>query len=157
MQKLKLPSVRLYELSAVLDNIPPKEFVDLKEIRLASGIVKDLQEGSKEYTDEMTDLLVKQQGLLKEYQARFNEETKELEQKEKDEYVAKMNADFQAEVRKKFKKEFDETDKLALKECEIELSDEKHAKLKDFFQKKGKDSYTKKEALIEVADALGIE
>ena len=42
------------------------------------------------------------------------------------------------------------------KVVEFELGDEKHAKLQEWFNKYCVEKYIKKDALIEVADALGI-
>lgn len=157
-KNLKLKAIRLYELSTVIDAITPKELENLKDIRLAAGIVKDLQDGCKIYTEKIVDLNLKQQKDLKKYQENANKELSALEtQKEKDDYIAKLNAEFQSEVSKKFKKEFEETQDEAEKECTVELSDEKFAKLVTFFEKFGVKSYIRKEALLETSDALGIE
>lgn len=157
MQKLKLPAIRLYELSTVIDNIPPKELADLKEIRLATGIVKDLQDACKDYSEKVIALNLKINNVFKGYQERFAKELMSLDATAKDVLAKEIDAEFQAETSKKFKAETKAVSKSALEECEAELSDEKMAKLKEIFEKKGKDVYLKKDILLKVADALGIE
>lgn len=156
-KSVKLKANRLYELSTVVDDIQPKELANLKDIRLASSLVKDLQEGAKEFSDKRNDLSVKQQAILKAYQERIQPLLKDLSKEEQDKLAADENVKFQVEVNEKFSKDFIALDKLGNTECTVELSDEKHDKLCDFFRRFAIGKYINKNALLEVMESLGIE
>lgn len=156
MGSVKLSALRVYELSTVIDSISPKDLITIKDIRLTSNLVKDLQTACKDYSDKMNDLGVKQQTLLKKYQESIKDKIEELPEEEKQALINETNNKFQAEVTKKYGKELDETNKTGLGEITVELSDEKMERLKDLFDKYAAQMYVKKDILLEVAEALGL-
>jgi len=156
MKQIKLANIRVYELSTVIDNIAPKDLANLKDIRLASSIVKDLRDSCKEYSDKASDLSVKQQAVFKSYQEEASDKVKEMNKEEQDKFLQELNGKFQNEINEKFKTEAEELNELANKECTVELSDEKHDKLVSFFEKYATAFYLKKDVLLLVAEALGI-
>lgn len=142
----------MYELSTVIDSIPPKDLQTLKDIRLAAAIAKELQDSCKEYTEKVIAVNLKQQEVLKKYQAELKLEGLSKEEQEK--IIAETNLKFQEEVGNKYGKEIMEANKFGEKECECELADDKFSKLKEIFEKYAVGFYTKKEALLIVAEAL---
>ena len=157
MKQIKLKSFRVYELSTVIDDIQPKELANLKDIRLAATIVKDLQDGCKEYSEKRNDLSVKQQAILRKYQEELQPKLKDLSKEEQEKLTNEANVKFQAEVNEKFSKDFAALEAKAIEECTIELADDKHDKLCEFFRKFAIQKYIQKAALLEVMEALGIE
>ena len=152
MKEFKLPLLRVYELTSVIDSIQPKDLGDLKSIRLAAGIVNDLKTLLKDYAEKSDALAQKQLEILKPYQEEYKAKG-ELSEEEAKKFAAELDARFQAEVKEKFG-----TEQLALNEqgqaeTAVELGDEKFGKLKELFEK-NTDKYLKKEVLLIVADAL---
>ena len=156
-KSIKLGAQRVYELSTVIDAISPKELSVLKDIRLSAGIVKDLQNSCKEFSDKSNDLSVKQQQILRKYQEELQPKIKDLAKEDQDKLLNETNVKFQAEINEKYGEEFKAMQEAGKAECTIELSDEKYEKLKDLFNKFAIQQYTKKDALLEVASALEIE
>jgi len=147
----------MYELSTVVDAISPKDLANLKDIRLCAGIVKDLQESCKNYTDQMIELNAKQMALIKPYQVVFAEKSKEMTEEEKKKFADEENVKYQAEVKEKLAKEFKTIKEEEVKEIEANLSEDKFTKLQEVFSKYSVQFYTNKLAMLEVADALGVE
>lgn len=159
MKTFKLKAQRVSELGVLIDQITPKDLATFKDIRLASKIAENLKSAAKELTDKQADLGVKQQDLLKAegIRERFIEESKDMNEEEKDALGKKLDVEFQTLANEKFAAELAELNVLANAEAEVEMSDEAHAKLKEFFEKFCITQYRVKDALIEVADALEIE
>ncbi len=155
MKEFKLPLLRVYELTSVIDAIQPKDLGDMKSIRLAAGIVNDLKEALKDYAEKSDALAQKQTELLKPYQAEYTA-AGALSEDEGKKLAADIDVRFQAEVQAKFGEEIKAMNELGKTETTISIGDEKFTKLKELFEK-NTDKYLKKEVLLIVADALGIE
>ena len=137
MKSVKLKAIRVNEVAQLVDAIPTKDLGTMKEIRLASCIVKDLHKSIGELAEKASDLRVKQNELLKAegFSERFAEETKDKTDEEKKEVEAKINLEFQMLVAEKFKDELAELDELNKAEVEVELGNEEFEKLKELFEK----------------------
>ena len=157
MQKFSLKSIRVVELAQVMDSIQPKDLATSKDIRLNVGLVNDLNEVNKELATKVADLNVKRDEIAKPYREEFAKKSAEMNDEEKKALEAELNKKLNAELVEKFSAAQKEIDELSQKELEVELSDEKHAKLKEWVEKYGKERYTDNKVMVEVFDALGIE
>jgi len=156
MKEVKLSSIRIYELAAVVDSVPLKEYATIKDIRLASNVVKDLKSACKEFSDEADKLSIKKNEVIKKYQEDFQKNGVKLEGEEKDKFVKDLDTRLNAELEEKFGKEQEVLDASGMEIKTFELGDEKYEFLKAQFEKYAKERYLKKDVLLEVAEALGI-
>jgi seryl-tRNA synthetase len=157
MKQLKLQAVRLIELAQVIDSISPKELTTIKDIRLNVNLVNDLNEANKELSTKVSDFQVKRNELLKPVQAEYKEKEKELDEEGKKKLAEELDKKFNEDHKEEFEAIQKEITELSEKELTVELSDEKHEKLKEWFTKYATDKYTNKKIYVLVADALGIE
>lgn len=158
MKSFTLKRIRVSELAQVIDQVQTKDLGTMKDIRLTNGIVKDLMKSVNELSEKSASLRVKQQDLLKEQgiRERFIEESKDMNDDEKDAFGKKLDIEFQVLAGEKFKDEVVEIELLSAGEVEVSMGDEEHEKLKELFEKHCLVMYKIKDALIEVADALGL-
>lgn len=159
MQSFTTKLVRVAELTGVIDSIAPKDLGTMKDIRLATGLVKDLQEASKEYFEKMTSVQLAQMAIVKPFQDQYKEQIVGKTEEEVKMITAKLDAELKAALAKyeeDHKDDMKAFDEFGLKEVTVELGDEKFAKLKELFEKFGADKYLKKDACVEMADALKI-
>lgn len=157
MKSFKLKAIRIVELAQVMDSIQPKDLVNTKDIRLNVGLVNDLNEVNKELATKVADLNVKREEVMKPYRKEYSEKSEGVSKEEEKAIEVEINKKLNAELVEKFSADQKEIDEMSQKEIEVELSDEKHAKMKEWVEKYAVEKYLDKKVFVEVCDALGIE
>lgn len=157
MQKFKLPSVRVLELSSVVDGLQAKDLATLKDIRLNVSIVNDLNSFIKDLSNAYSDLNAAQVDALKPFQEKFKEQSVGLNEEEKSKLADVLNKEFKDANDSKFVEMGKKIEELGKVEIEVELGDEKMSKLKEWVGKFGPEKYLDKKVFVNVCDALGIE
>jgi len=156
MKQISLKQVRVVELAQVMDSISPKELSTAKDIRLNVGLVNDLNAAIKELSTAVEVFNVKRNELLKPFQDEYKEKSEELD----DEAKKKLGDELDKKFAEQHKEEMETLQKtiteLGEKEISFELGDEKHEKLKVWFEKYAMEKYANKKVYVEVADALEI-
>lgn len=159
-QNFRLKAIRIVELSNLMESIPTKDLQIAKDIKLNVGLVNDLNEANKEIATKVSDLTVKRDTILKPYQVEFSEKAQGLDEVARKELEQEIDKRLQVEQKNNLEallpaqKEIDE---LAQKEVVVELSDDKHAKLKEWFVKYAPEKNLDKKVFVEVANVLGVE
>ena len=155
MKTVTLKAARVYELVTILDILTPRDLPTLKDMRLASGVVRVLREVAPEFT-EINDAYNKKRNeiaapfaerITKGKEGKTEEEVKVLESEINKEFLAKVGVELDEFIKK--------LEALKDEEKTFELSDDRWDKLVELF-KKNTDKYTRKDIVIEVADALGV-
>lgn len=144
------------DLYAVMNSLTPKELPDLKSTRKINGAVDALEKACKPYFDK-TEKLQKE---ARDIMAPFTERFKELEGKEDPESNiarAKTEADGNKLLEPINKKLVSLSEKEGQAEVVCEIDANYLDELKVQFKAHGSDKFTDRKALIEVADAIGLE
>jgi len=165
MQEVKLSAVRLLELEQIMDSVSPRELTSVKDIRLNVGLVNDLHEVNKELSTLASDLNVKRAELLKPYQEEFRKRSEvkvvegEIEREQTEDEKKEISDELDAKFAEaySFEEDLKNINDLGKKEVIFEISEEKYAKLKEWFVKFGLDKYQNKKICVEICDALRIE
>jgi len=160
MQKIKLQSIRIVELTNVVDAISSKDLSTVKDVRLNVNLVEDLRKANQALTTMVEDFNVKRDAILKPYQQEYVEKSQGLEEEEAKALSAELDKKMNEEQKEVLlaTKPAQEAIEAASKEVvEFELSDDKFAKLKEWVEKFGVAKFSNKKAFLEVCDALNIE
>ena len=158
MQIVKLSALRIVELTQIMDSIQPKDLSTVKDIRLNVSLVNDLTEACKELSSFVSDFNVKRNEALKPLQVEYLEKTKELKTDEEKKVVStELDAKFAEANKEWIEADQKKMNEMGEAEVSVELSDEKHTKLKEWFLKYSIEKYLNKKVLLEVSTALGIE
>ena len=159
MQSFALPMQRVYELVTVVDSIPLKDLGTIKDIRLTTNLIKDLRDTCTEFATKNEDLAVKQAEIAKKYQEEYAEkrDSGEVSEAELKVLAREMDEKLNAEIKEKLGTETEVLQSEGEAEVKVDLSDEKHSKLKELFSKYAAEKYLSKKVFIQVADALGAE
>lgn len=158
MHEVSLPMLRLMELTSVVDSLSMQQIGStIKDIRLATKMVEDLKAVCKPYAEKSDVFNRKQAELIKPYQDEFMMKKESLSDQELKALEADVNARFAKESEEKYGEERKAIEEEGKQVVKVELSDEKFTKLKELFEKYAAEKYLRKDVLVEVADALGIE
>jgi len=156
MKKFTLESVRVLDLSLVLDSIPTRELPSIKEIRIVNLTVDDLNALIKPLKEAFDVLTNKKNEAIKPYREAYAEKVKEDLSKEDLAAFAKQG-DEKFTLENDFSADNEKIKELGKVEVEVELSDEKLGVVKTFFTKYGPQFISDKKIIITICDALGID
>src|SRR3990167_3361935 len=149
-KSFKLKAVRVVELAQVMDSVQPKDLASAKDIRLNVGLVNDLNEVNKELATKVADLNVKREEVMKPYREEYLKSSEGLDEEAKKRSEVEINKKLNAELVEKFADDQKAIDELAQEEIEVTLSDEKHAKMREWVEKYAVEKYLDKKVFVEV-------
>lgn len=154
MKTLKLKSMRLVQLAQLIGQIPSKDLATVEDIKINVNLTNDLDNANKLLSEKVKDFNVKRNELLAPYQKEYQEKSKDLSEEEAKKLASELDVKF-AEANKDFmEKENKEINELGDTEIVVELSDEKFAKMKTWFEKYSIEKSQDKKFIVEVATAL---
>ena len=157
---MKLQTFRLAEvLTRLVNKVQPKDLADIEEIRTVQGIAKDIEALIPSYIEKFNALRVPQDEILRESQKKYRIESQKLNDEEKKNLAAKMDSEIVVKIEEFIaskKTELDELEAIGATEIDFELSPKKASKLKDIFEKNGKEVFADINLYVAIADGLGI-
>ena len=157
MHKFTLSNEKVQGLSHFADSIPMTELGQVKDVRMVTNTIKDLESAIGPFMTAVKAFSDRQGDIIKKHREEFEALPEEMTAEERDVKKAAMTRAMNAEVQKELKEDAAVLDKMQKEEVEVELSDDKAEKLRALFIASGTKHYQDKGAYLDIADALNVE